>query len=655
MSSGFLSSLKRLGLGLALVAAASSVLLLSDAGRRTAGKRAKRVALFTFAPSSTIDGFSEGVLHGLAARGFEEGKTAEVRKVDAGGDVADASAIAKELVAGGYDVLITATTPCLQAVANNNRQGKALHVFGLVTDPFGANVGLRREDPLAHPRWFVGLGSFQPVAECFKTARELLPSLARVGVVWNPAEQNSQVATGEARKITKTLGIELLEANAGISAEVPEAAASLVVRGAQAIWVGGDNVANNAIGTIVNVAKKAHLPVFANNPDQVKNGVLFGLGADFPEVGRLTGDLAGAILQGDDPATIPVRDVLPKKLAVSKVALAGLADPWSIPPLLEKRADVVRDADGIHEKKARPLAKKWRVRLLHFAEAPFSEDAEAGFKKQLRASGLVEGRDYELKVACAQGDIATLAALFLAAETEGTDLYVTTSTPTLQAAVNRVKNAPVIFTAVADPVTAGAAKSYQDHVPNITGVATGADYGRVLDVAKACVPGLSRVGTLFVPAEANCLYSKNRLDEEAKKRGLEVIALPVADSADVATAAQALTHRSVDAVCQLPSNLTASAFASIARGVNPSKIPLFSYISRDAKMGSLATVARDYEEAGADTARLAARVMRGEDPAAIPIQPVSKSVVVVNLDEARRCGVKVPDALLKEAVEVVGR
>ena len=69
------------------------------------------------------------------------------------------------------------TTPCLQGVANANRDGRTRHVFGLVTDPFVAGVGLRRDDPLEHPRHLVGIGSFEPVASNIRYAKALNPDL----------------------------------------------------------------------------------------------------------------------------------------------------------------------------------------------------------------------------------------------------------------------------------------------------------------------------------------------------------------------------------------------------------------------------------------------------------------------------------------------
>ena len=59
---------------------------------------------------------------------------------DRGEHFRENAAIARGIADGKYDLIMTSTTPCLQAVANANKSGKSIHVFGAVTDPFGAST-----------------------------------------------------------------------------------------------------------------------------------------------------------------------------------------------------------------------------------------------------------------------------------------------------------------------------------------------------------------------------------------------------------------------------------------------------------------------------------------------------------------------------------
>ena len=125
-----------------------------------------------------------------------------------------------------------------------------------------------------------------------------------------------------------------------------EAASSLVGRGVQALWIGGDVTVLVASESLIGVARKARIPVFTLTPPTAEKGALFDLGANFLEVGRQTGQMAVRILQGADPSTIPIVNFVPTKLIVNQQALAGLKDPWRIPEDILARADVLIDESG---------------------------------------------------------------------------------------------------------------------------------------------------------------------------------------------------------------------------------------------------------------------------------------------------------------------
>ena len=320
--------LKRLSLGLLFVVGTSAILLLSDVERRSSDGSRVEVAILQFAKSPLMDGAVKGMREALNDSGFATAETLTIRLYNAQGDMPTANAIASEITSGQFDLILTLATPAMQAVANANRLGKTTHVFGLVADPSGAGVGISRENPLDHPAHLVGIGSFIPVRPAFELARQMFPNLKTVGEVWNPAESNSEAFTREARKICADLGIELLEANVDNSAGVFEAASSLVARGVEALWIGGDNTVATAAGSVVAAARAGHIPVFSILTGNAKLGVLFESGADFYEVGRQTGELAVRILGGADPAKIPVVNFVPARLVINRTAFSGLRDPW---------------------------------------------------------------------------------------------------------------------------------------------------------------------------------------------------------------------------------------------------------------------------------------------------------------------------------------
>ncbi len=232
------------------------------------------------------------------------------QRFNAEGDVATANAVAQQIVSGRFDLGLTLTTPSLQALANANKSGKVRHVFGLVTDPVAAGVGIG-EKPLDHPPWLVGIGTLQPVAESLGLAKRMFPQLQKLGVVWNPAEVNSEITTKLCRAACADLGITLLEANAENTAYVREAAVSLIARGAEALWVGGDVTVLAAIDLVIGPARDTRIPVFTCIPGNAAKGTLFDLGANYFEVGRKVGQLAATVLEGESPANLPVEKAVP--------------------------------------------------------------------------------------------------------------------------------------------------------------------------------------------------------------------------------------------------------------------------------------------------------------------------------------------------------
>jgi len=344
-----LETIKRLGLGLILIAVAAGVLLYADRGARHRARRAAgaafpagkivRVALIQHASLPVFEEGSSGLLESLTARGYVDGGRIQLRHFNAEADIGTANAIAREVTSGNYDLLISLSTVSLQTIANANKVGsRTLHVFGLVSDPFSAGVGINPTNGAIHPPYLTGYGSLQPVERTFRVARQMRPELQSVGLVWNPAEANSLAQTRIARKVCAEMGLTLVEANAENSTSAQEAANSLVARGVEAIWISGDVTVSMATDLILSAARRAQIPVFISLPPGVRRGALFGLGSDYVEVGRHVGQLAADVLDGKNPADIPVENFMPEMFLFNETVLDTLKDRWTIPDALRQRA-----------------------------------------------------------------------------------------------------------------------------------------------------------------------------------------------------------------------------------------------------------------------------------------------------------------------------
>ena len=647
---------RRLSFGFALIAFTSSVLLMSDWNRRQSGtKRIPRVAILQQASQPIIDEGVQGMLAGLAESGFTDGQSLIIRRYNAEGDIATANAIAKEITSGQFDLVLTATTLSLQAVANANKAGKTPHVFGLVSDPFGAGVGIRRGNPLDHPRHLVGIGTMQPVAEAFRLAKKLFPNLQTVGEAWNPAEANSEAQTLKAREITAQLGITLLEANVDNSAGVFEAVSSLVSRGAQALWVGGDVAVSTAFESVLTATRKGGIPVFTSLPGNAQRGALFDLGANYQEVGRVTGVLAGQILHGSDPATLPVEEAVPHKLLVNTQALKGLRDPWRLPDDVQREATAVIDETGIHEKAVAtaalqpPTGRVFKVGIAYFAPEPGQESCLQGLLDGLRDQGFVEGRNLEIRKAHAQGEIANIPAVLQNFDTLDLDLIVPMTTPCLTGACSVLKKTPVVFTYVYDPIAAGAGKTLTDHLPNVTGVGSFPPVAETIDVIQQLVPGVRSVGTLYNSSEANSRKVVGVARELFRQRGITLEEVAITSSSEVFQATQVLTHRNIQALWITGDNTALQAFAGIAKVAADARLPLINNDPEFVQQGALVSVGIGWYQTGYATAKVVARVLGGESPHEIPFENIAVKQLELNHEIARTLGITFSPELVKAA------
>jgi putative tryptophan/tyrosine transport system substrate-binding protein len=349
--------LKKVALGLSMILGSAAILLYSDldsrkvsAGNGANGSRQLRVALVQQTSIPALDDGVTGALAALKERGYVDGGRMSLRRYNAQGDIGTANAIAKEVTSGDFDLIFSASTVSLQTIANANRFATPprKHVFALVSDPYAVGVGISRENHAIHPPYMTGVGSLAPVEDIFRLAKQLHPSLKRVGLLWDPSEANSVVTTNLARAVCASLGITLVEANAENSTAVTEATASLLARNIQAIWVSPDLIASHGLDLIVSKAKAAGIPVFTSIPRSSTSGALFELGADYLGIGHIAGELAADVLDGRDPAQIPVDNILPATLMVNRLALKNLREKWDLPDALIQRANVVVDETGRH-------------------------------------------------------------------------------------------------------------------------------------------------------------------------------------------------------------------------------------------------------------------------------------------------------------------
>lgn len=667
--------IKNLWLAVLLIIGASLLLLLSDMEQRKGRKRDMdqnrfpSIAIMQIRSTPLLDNHVAGITDRLQELGFVAPDKHNIRIFNPQGDLATANTIAREIVNGPYELVITSSTLSLQTFAKANLTTGKLHVFGAVTDPYGTGVGITGAEPGQHPPYMTGIGTFQPVKSAFQVLRQLQPAIKKVGVVWNPGEQCSEACLGQARKICSELGISLIEAIATNTSEVAEAARSLMAKGIEAVWIGGDTVAMSSAGMIINLAKQSGIPVFTNDPVDAANGALFGIGANYHTVGVYTADLAAQILKGKSPSEFRIENVIPEELKINKEVLASLGKPWEITGNLSetiknqaKSSEEVKTAFSPGEKKVQPTAVSkqtgmaqsipyFKLRVVLYSETEFAERCREGVMDGIKRAGLTEGKDFELKYYNAQGDMSTLSSIMTTVKADQADLLIAISTPALQAAIRQAGvDTKIVFTGVGDGVKAGAGKSETEHLPNVTGITTRSPFDGMAALIKATIPSVKSVGTLFTPAEINSVLYKDWFKEALQKQGLEQIAIPVTSSTEITQAATELCRNNIQLVCQIVDNLTRPGFALIARKAAENNLPVYVFDSDQMKDGGVVCLARDYYDAGKEASVLVIDILKGKNPGQIPFSNTQNEKLIYNPELAKKFQLKMSENFKKKAI-----
>lgn len=292
------------------------------------------------------------------------------------------------------------------------------------------------------------------------------------------------------------------------------------------------------------------------------------------------------------------------------------------------------------------------VAITAIVEHPALDAVRDGVMKGLADAGHVEGTDVTFTYETAQGNPATAAQIARQFVGEAPAVIVAISTPSAQAVAAATKDVPIVFSAVTDPVAAQLAASIDAPGGNITGVSDMAPIGDHISLIREITPDVKRLGVLYNPGEANSVSSLAALKTAAEAAGMQVVEAPATKSADVQAAARSLVGK-VDAIYVPTDNTIVSALESAIGVAIAAKVPLYAGDTDSVPRGALAAVGFNYFDVGVQTAALVDRVLKGENPGAIPVVFAAGTDLQVNKATAAALGLELPQEVLDRASKVV--
>jgi putative ABC transport system substrate-binding protein len=289
------------GVGLAVLASAC--------GRKQAGSvpevKGPTIAMLQMVDAPPPNEVRRGFIDALAKAGYVQGKTVNFVQKDAAGELPNTSLIMKQFVGDGASMIFAIGTPPLQA-AMKEVPGKTPVVFAYSSNPWGAGAGTSPGGVGQHRPNVVGTIGTNPVGKELELAREMVPGLKTVGLIYNPGEPNSEFEAKVIKEAATKLGLTIEEQSVANSGEVLQAAEALAQKKVQAFVKIGDYATIQGFGSIAKVGLKNKIPVFSVDADDIKlPGTLATLGWAYYDDGVAAGQLAVRVLKGESPAKMP--------------------------------------------------------------------------------------------------------------------------------------------------------------------------------------------------------------------------------------------------------------------------------------------------------------------------------------------------------------
>ena len=292
------------------------------------------------------------------------------------------------------------------------------------------------------------------------------------------------------------------------------------------------------------------------------------------------------------------------------------------------------------------------VAVTAIVEHPALDAVRDGVQAALKEAGYEAGKNLKWQYQSAQGNTGTAAQIARKFVGDKPDAIVAIATPSAQAVVAATKTVPVVFSAVTDPVAAKLVPSWEPSKNNVTGVSDLLALDKQMELVKQVVPNAKRVGMVYNPGEANSAVVVKELKTLLPKLGMTLVEAAAPRSVDVSSAARSLVGK-VDVIYTNTDNNVVSAYESLVKVGQDAKIPLVASDTDSVKRGAVAALGINYRDLGEQTGRMVVRILKGEKPGDLKTEVSTKMELFVNPGVAEKQGVKLSDALVKSAAQVI--
>jgi putative tryptophan/tyrosine transport system substrate-binding protein len=278
------------------------------------------------------------------------------------------------------------------------------------------------------------------------------------------------------------------------------------------------------------------------------------------------------------------------------------------------------------------------------------------FTQGLQDLGWTDGQNTRIDYRWAGGDIEQIQSLVKELVGSRPDVLVGIGSAPTAALQQATRTIPIVFLMSTDPVAEGIVQSLARPGGNATGFfATEPSLGgKWLELLKEIVPGLRRVGVIFNPETSTGGTSYlHSVETAAPLFSLEAIGAPVHHAGDIELAISSLVREPGGGLIVLPGAFTASHLKQIIELAARYRLPAIYAVRDYANEGGLMAYGTDAIDLFRRAASYVDQILKGANPANLPVQAPTKFALVINLTTAKALGLTVPPSLLDRADEVI--
>lgn len=291
-----------------------------------------------------------------------------------------------------------------------------------------------------------------------------------------------------------------------------------------------------------------------------------------------------------------------------------------------------------------------RIGVLLWSEEPRYIEAKNGVMEQLRKEGFGEPA-VKFTIENAEGNKVKLAEIAKKFSTAKMDLNISIGTTATIAVTREIKDAPVVFSMVYDPVEVKIAQNWKSSGNNTTGASPRVPMSKLVDALKRFTP-VKRLAVLYTPTEQNSVAQLKELQSIQPDSQLEVVPVPLNNSHEVALILPEVI-RTVDAIYLSGSSIIGKTITTIVDQATKAKVVTITHLDDLVVEGVLLGLCANPYAVGRLTAKKAVKVLRGAKPSSVPIETLKKLDLIINIKTAKAGQFNIPPSFIKSATKVI--